>query len=446
MISPPERVSPPWKLLVCALALRIALMPVALHSDLFFVQYFPTFLSLRGHWDVYGFLGDHFLARGFTYYPPMVLYTIASFQKAFAGLAPDFPRLMGQFHALFYGGADTGMPACWAGFTVIERMGLTAWMKLPYLAADAVIAAVLLRGWSGVQGRRALQLWCWSPVALYGVYLFGQYRNISCAVMILALWMSREGKEKRFFFLLGIAALYENFVWVLIPFILLVRVSGARAAAVALICYLAAPIIVLTPLVLSSGPLSLYSYASPLITKAASTGILRSYPHITPVVCKILLAACLSSVCLAGLLWRRRRNMEPGHRSTVLVCIAVLFAIYATSVTMVHYFLWVMPFLLIDRAERPSDAAVGRVLPLMTALLFVFNLDSSGTLLGLLSPLDPSIAGPPSLHEALAPYAPWGKVIAISRLTFSGLCFYVVIMALSKLRTRSIDPASATGV
>lgn len=446
MNAPAEQQGSLWALLVAALTLRILLMPITLHSDLLFIQYFPTYLSLRGHWDVYGHLGDHFLQRGFTYYPPLVLYTIAFFQKCFAGLAPEMPRFIEQFHSSFYPGAGGAMREYWAGFNVWERMRLTAWMKLPYLAADAVIAGVLLRGWGGARGRRALEVWCWSPVVLYGTYLFGQYRNISCAVLVAALWMSRSGREKSFYILLGVAALYENFVWALMPFILLSRANGVRAATTSLLCFMAAPVVVLGPLVLSSGSMSLYSYVSPVIARAASTGILRSYPEVVPLVCKTLLAACLLLVLAAILLWGRRGRSGSSHRSTILVCLSVLFSIYATSVTMVHYFLWAMPFLLAARAEPDGVGVSGRILWPMTALLFIFNLDSSTMHMGLLSPIAPDLTGPHSLHEALAPCLPWGKIIAVCRLTFSALCLYVAASSVWGLRTRSIDPASAAGV
>ena len=44
-----------------AALVRLVLMPITMHSDLLFTNYFPHFLSDQGVWDIYGHFEDHYL-------------------------------------------------------------------------------------------------------------------------------------------------------------------------------------------------------------------------------------------------------------------------------------------------------------------------------------------------------------------------------------------------
>ena len=85
-----------WAWMALALLIRLAVMPLTMHSDLLFIQVFPSFLSYHGNMDIYGSYGAHFLSRGFIYYPPLVYYAIGSFQWLLHWVNPGFGDFMDE--------------------------------------------------------------------------------------------------------------------------------------------------------------------------------------------------------------------------------------------------------------------------------------------------------------------------------------------------------------
>ncbi len=119
--------------------LRLGLMPTAVHSDLLYVHYFPSFFSQKGVWDVYGYFGDHYLSHGYTYYPPLVYYLVGFGQWILSPFTGGFGLFMNQVHELMFNFSSAPLEEY---LRLVDRWNLMRFiffMKLPYLLADGGI-------------------------------------------------------------------------------------------------------------------------------------------------------------------------------------------------------------------------------------------------------------------------------------------------------------------
>ncbi len=431
--------------LMGALILRLLLMPVSMHPDLLFVNYFPYFLSYKGVWDVYGYFGDHYLKYGFTYYPPFVYYLTAFAQWAVKMQNPGFDVFMSHVHELIYfeKGASSPFQRYLAPFQVLQSLQFVFWMKWPYLVADALCIWVLLRKpfltGAGKGGRSLVRAWLFNPVLLFSVYIFGQYRIYSAFFVWLVIYLMRVEKTQWAFFVIGLMGLADNFPLILLlPAALIFGKSWKERMLLLLIAAIPMAFL-LIPLAVSSKGYVFYAYASPLVQKLASQGILRHYPEIVGPICKgIFLTSFLFTVFF--LTFKKLTRPAAVKPLFVYVSLGLLLVLYATSTSSVHYFMWALPFFLIVRDEgEPWPRTLSGI---FVVLLFLFNLDSRGTKLGLLMPLNTDyFMSLLSLHEWVDSYVPWGKLIGLSRVSFSVLCLFFAV----RLFVKRISPAFSSG-
>jgi len=410
------------KLLAAALALRLALMPATLHADILFIQYFPSFLSLHGVWDVYGHLGDTYLRHGFTYYPPLAYFLIGLFQILLIPLDPGFAEFMVRTDALMREGGRS--IAVYLGSPEPALLRRVFLMKLPYLFADVLACAALWHAFAPDRRKKALRGWLFDPILIFSTYAFGQYRVLSAACWWVFFWALRSRRKHAAFVLAGAAACLENYPMLLLPPALMILGRGWRERTELALCFAVFPLLVVAPLAISSGGLVLHAYFSPVVVGAATQGMFVHAPGILPIALKT--AFLLFYLFLFVRVCRAPGTLSDIERGRLFACtaLAVLFALYATSVTMVHYVLWALPFWILARFDE-GEPWVYPLSAAMVGFLFFFNLDSRAMNLGLLVPLDPVFfSSLPSLHEVMERFLPWGKFVALARLGFSVLCAY----------------------
>ena len=129
-----------------ALFLRLFLMPITMHSDLLFTNYFPYFFSSLGVWDIYGYFGSHYLAEeGHAYYAPLVYYLTGSAQWALKAFNPGFNSFMKHAHTLMYERLAGSIGDYLEPFSLRQRLQFVFMMKLPYLFAEGLCVFFIFR-------------------------------------------------------------------------------------------------------------------------------------------------------------------------------------------------------------------------------------------------------------------------------------------------------------
>jgi len=410
-----------------AIALRLLFMPIALHGDLLFINYFPHFFSYHGIWDIYGYFGDRFLKfYGISYYPPLTYYAIGISQFLLRPLNPDLSLWVNRVHDLMHSGAGRPIFDCLGDFSRAKTLWVLFWMKFPYLLIEAVSFTVALDLFkTSGEKRRAAIVWVSSPVILFSCYVFGQYRIFSVLTMLLAVWALQRGRQVLSGAMVGLTCLMENYAVLLLPFLFLAVPGNGRRK----IRWLAAAIAVVSavgiPLYFSSKGHVLDAYFSPRLMEAATTkSIFNHYSNILNPIAKGILLLSYSFVFFYLVKFVKRYKAPEAEAALfVSVPLMLLMILYATSITSIHYLMWSFPFLLVLQVRgepwRPG------LTWLMIGLVFFFNLDGRSMNLALFAPLDPAyFSSLPSFHERLDAILPWGKVVAGARFLFSVICLY----------------------
>ena len=414
--------------IVAAVALRLVLMPFTLHGDLLFVNYFPYHLSYLGVWDIYGYFGDHYVRQyGYSYYAPMVYYLVGFFQCAFKSLSPSFAALMQNIHTHLYAYSPLTPAECLRPFAGPEAWRLVAVMKLPYFLADILCVALIARVFGTSDRKKAVLLWLWNPVLVFSVYIFGQYRIYPALFLWLVIFLVQKGRREWACICLGLMCLMDNFPWILLlPSVVILgrnRPERVRLAALVLLPFF----VIFVPLYVSSQGFVFYAYFAPIYGVAVRQSLTLHFAPQVALAAKALLAAGYTR--LLFLLFSGHwpiSGIDDKARVAFFIRLnaAILFLFYATSQTLVHYFMWVLPFLVFLQVFE--DHRFYRLSWLLMLCLFLFNLDTRSLNAGLLLPILLEKAMEiPSLHEVMGRFLPWGSVVAFSRLLFSAVCLYL---------------------
>ena len=415
-----------------ALLLRLVLMPVTMHSDLLFTNYFPHFLGSRGVWDIYGYFGGHYLSReGHAYYAPLVYYLTGFAQMILRPVNPGFDAFMEHAHRLMFDRLAGSIVDFIEPFSLRQRLQFVFMMKLPYLAAEGGCLFFIIRVFkhSGRERERALFFWLWNPVLIFSIYIFGTYRIYPALATWALIYFALKDRKVCSAVCLGFLCLMDNFPWFLfLPLLLVLGKDWRERAALGFIAILVFGV-VFAPLYFHSHGFVKYAYAAPVLMKAASQGLTGGTPPTVTLAVKAVFGLLYAGLLLK--LFSHSRGslkiMDASQRTELVVWVSasVLLAFYSSFQTLTHYFMWVLPFFVIIQVEgEPWKPAFTWGL---IGLLFLFNLDTRTLNLGLLLPLDPAyFLSKPSLHEAMDRWLPWGKVVAAARVLFSLLCLELV--------------------
>ncbi|MFH1664794.1 MAG: hypothetical protein ABIA77_01465 [Candidatus Omnitrophota bacterium] len=394
-----------------AALLRLAAMVFAAHSDVIFVNYFPSKLAYQGVFDIYRYIDLNFSGeRVWSYYPPMTYYVLGAFQFLMRPFDAGFDRWI---HAVYFGGLGEWLAANKGSADIFRHL---FFMKLPYAFFDALCVFCVVRYMDeGRSKKRALKLWSVNPVILYGVYMFGQVDIMPAALTILSILMIKLRRIWWGFFLLSVAALFKTFpVFLILPFMIVLTRSGKEL--VRNLTAVAVPfIVVLLPLYLSGGK-GVIGSLFPRFYVAEVTGM--SWEFIPKAVFAALYVFLLYRCVVSGK--EGRDIFFPG------LAVSVLMLVYTVFFVPVHYFVWVMPILIVTvcLGMVPEWVYWAQI-----SCLFLYALNSALTTTALFAPLNPdlflSLPGLPDIMHGLA--VRWGAVMLAARMVFTAICVLVAM-------------------
>ncbi|MCA8954875.1 MAG: hypothetical protein KDC87_02310 [Planctomycetes bacterium] len=173
--------------LLIGAAIRLLLVPLALHPDLLAV-YSRVLLWERGELALYDFKLQAL--------PMLVhrLWSIVSFAELPDMSGLQWPMLLDDVHRRMLD--ILGSPRA--------LISVATW-KLPYALADLACGVLLARLGGAVRGMAALRMWMLHPFVLYVVCLVGKYESFMLVPLLLGLLDLRAGRPNRGFLLLGVA-------------------------------------------------------------------------------------------------------------------------------------------------------------------------------------------------------------------------------------------------
>jgi hypothetical protein len=214
--SPPDRRHTHRKtiiiILVVGVLVRLALMPIAFHPDLFWVTYHAQNLALHGQ-----------ITKDLSIQPiPLLLYaaTTRIFEPLLSPAQVIWPDQWGLLGENDYQGAfDLALQIAQA-----PRIHLTLFLlKLPHLAFD-LGSAFLLLALLKKQPRKqtiGLAFWMFNPIGLYISYLYARYDVVAGFFVLLSLYMFQRTRPFSSLAALTLAFLSRVMDAVLTPFFLI---------------------------------------------------------------------------------------------------------------------------------------------------------------------------------------------------------------------------------
>jgi Gpi18-like mannosyltransferase len=215
MRKSPEKITKSWyfKIGLVALLLRLILMPIASHPDIWSLNSARYFFVEKGEWNVYDYLAslpaDHVWSKNYGQnyftYPPLSYFTSSFFSfflKPF--YQPEITPWVMKNYPNIYGSAS-----------ISRHLFL---FKLPYLFFDFGIAYLLCKLFSKEKEKKAaFALWLFNPASLYSAYLVGQFELQPLFFVVLSLFLAKKEKPTWAAVALGVGGAYKMFPLFFLP-------------------------------------------------------------------------------------------------------------------------------------------------------------------------------------------------------------------------------------
>src|SRR3989344_6600464 len=88
-------------LILTAILIRIFLMPITVHPDLFFINMFPNLFYSHGILEIFSYLEENFPQIRLSYYTPITYYSFALFQLPYHLISNSFSSWMTDLYQFY---------------------------------------------------------------------------------------------------------------------------------------------------------------------------------------------------------------------------------------------------------------------------------------------------------------------------------------------------------
>jgi len=382
-------------LLILGVLLRVVLMPIAFHPDLFWITYHAQNLALHGQ-----------VTKDLSVQPlPQLLYgvTIWLFQSVLSPAEtvwPDEWAVMGQEE--YQGAFELRMQIAEA-----PRIHLTLFLlKLPHLVFDLASAFILL----ALLRRRprqailALAFWLFNPIGLYVSYLYGRYDAMAGFFVLLSLYLFQRVRPFSSLAALALAFVSRIMDAALLPFFLVGAFLQLRKQRRLVLGLVVAAAVVLLTVLSGSMPriLALLDRAHGQFLLAAKLSIILHDELVLFVIGYAILFFSSLEKDLSSYTVLRKYS---------LMVFLVLFSI---SFFNPQYFFALLPLLALEIAEQP-DLVWFHLVQVVGYAFYLLNW-SSQTTWWLFLPLNPSFFSQlPAPESIIDTFTNYKAVIAIFR-------------------------------
>ncbi|HJY98697.1 MAG TPA: hypothetical protein VJ227_03215 [Patescibacteria group bacterium] len=397
------------KALIAGVLVRLILMPITAHPDLWGHSFTAYFFAYKGELNIYDFLLNlsktHPLVANYGVndifiYPPLSYFTLGIFRFLVRPLADAnfIPWLMTNI-GQFYNYPTLG----WQLFL----------FKLPYLFVDVASAFLLAGLFDDIKKKKlAFALWMFNPVTIYATFMIGQLDILPVFFTILSCWLIKREKTGWGLFSLGIGAAYKMYPLLLIPpaaFILGRNFWGKLKLI----------LIGLLPYVLTIAPyLGSKGFRAMVLFGPKETKMLFMKWPVTAAEGILPFILLLTVIYLIAYYYKKDRRVEIYFLSIILMLL---------SVTSYHpqWFLWVMPFI-IYALVKYAFKYIEIVVVLLFCWLVITLLFEASLSYGLFTPVWHNLHNAPSLADSLAKATDVFQFKSILRSVFAGASLFYV--------------------
>lgn len=400
-----------WKILVIGVVIRLVLMPITLHSDVWAILFSEYFFAFKGVANIYEYLSSlpadspinlNYGPNFFTY-PPLAYYTLGIFGFILKPL----------YDSNFLENLAENLPKIVDNAKLFSQLFL---VKLPYLFFDLGILALLLKYFQNSKQKALIAgLWLFNPLSLYTSYMIGQFDVIPVFFVLLSLFLVKQKRFSWAAFSLGVGGAYKMFPLFFLPFL---AVSGGKDFKekvklffIGIIPYLVSIFPFLGSSVFRQTVLFSNQSQKMLFAKINVSG--AEYLSVFVVLYVFLF---FSSCFKKAELWKWY--------------LSVLLIFFSLTHFHPQWFLWISPLLVIFWTEYPKLG--GLVFLLYFCWLGITLFFEPSLSLSLLAPILPSLLSVKPLSDTAGRFYDVFQLKSLLRSLFAGTALYVSVLCFSK--------------
>lgn len=398
-----------FKWLVIGVIIRLVLMPITLHVDIWGHSFTAYFFAYEGKLNPYealaGLPPDNPIVRNFGVsdifiYPPLTYFTLGIFRLLIRPLVdPGF------------------LPFVMANPGLIHQRTDLFWnlflFKLPYLFLDIALAYFLANCFSDTKKRKmAFILWMFNPAALYATFMIGQIDILPTFFTVLATYFALRKKYSFASISLGIGASYKLYpLFLLAPLAFLFAKSFKEK--VKLIVVGVMPLL-LTILPYVSSKAFRYMVFSPKSQKILFMGWNVSGAE-------VIYPFLLILVVIYAISYYSRRKPE-------LINYFLVILLLILSVTHYHpqWFIWVTPFI-IFQIVRDNLKYFELALIFFASWIVITMFFEPSLSIGLFNPIYPAVNNFRGFTGIVSKYFDPFEIKSIIRSVFAGSSLFLAL-------------------
>ncbi len=396
-----------FKFLFVGVLIRLVLMPITLHPDLWGHSSTAYFFAYEGRLDVYNYFAklppDNPLVKSMGVndifiYPPLTYFTLGVFRLLVRPFTdPNF------------------MPMIWNNNPAALAIPTLEWhlflYKLPYLFIDIAAAFLFASLFDEKKKKAAFALWMFNPLTLYATFMIGQIDILPTFFTIFALYMYRKKSYYWSAFALGIGGSYKLYpLLLLIPLVLLSSADFKERLKLFLFGLL--PFVAISAPYLGSSTFRQMVLFSPKSQKMLFMGWNVSGSE---VVYPFLII--LSSIYLY--LYYAKTKLSPEY-----YFLLVLMLIFAVTHYHPQWFLWITPFLFWVFLKFNYKYGLLIISLFLTWFVITLFFESSLTY-GLFNPLFPDLRNVMGLTDVISKYTDVFQLKSMVRSYFAGASIFL---------------------
>ena len=418
-----SKISKKWwfKWLLVGVVIRLLLMPITLHPDLWGHSFTAYFFAYEGRINIYEHLlslpDTHPLVQNFGVsdifiYPPLTYFTLGLFRvlaRPFsdANFIPWLMENLSQIH--------TYKGLLWHIFI----------FKLPYLFVDISLAFILASLFKEQRNKIiAFALWMFNPLTLYATFMIGQLDILPTFFTVLSIYFVIKKKARWAMVSLGVGGLYKIYPLLLVvPAALVLGKKLGDRIKYTFLGFL--PYVLITLPFLGSVAFRQMVLFSPksqkiLFMNWPVSGAEGVFPFVIGLI--IIYSYAYYSKKKAPLQY---------------YFLAVLLLIFSVTHYHPQWFLWVTPFLIWELVENRFKHAL--LITSLFASWFIITLFFEPSLsLGLFNPIWPQLRDLTGLSELMARYFDPFLFLSLVRSLFAGSSLFLTFTLLSRQESKKV--------
>lgn len=397
-------------ILLAGVVLRLILMPITAHPDLWGHSFTAYFFAYQGKLNIYEYLihlpSGHPLVRNFGIsdifiYPPLTYYTLGIFRWLVRPFTdPNFiPWLMENLSKVY-----THKGLFWHLFA----------FKLPYLPIDIALAALLANLFNEERKKRlAFALWMFNPLALYATFMIGQLDLLPTFFMVLSLYLYKKERPVWAMISLGVGGSYKMFP-------LLFVIPAAFILGKSFIEKIKYLFYGFGPFVLTIAPFlpSVEFRQMVLFTPKTQKMLFMGWPVSGA---EVIFPFILLLTFLYLFAYYTKRKLSPA-----VFFLAILLLIFSVTHYHPQWFLWVTPLLIWELVENNFKHAIAVVILFLGWLTITLFFESSLSF-GLFAPIRSGLENARSLSEIVGKHTDVFQLKSLVRSVFAGTSLFYVL-------------------